>query len=156
MTKKSKMIEIDLEIYRLIETNRLSFDETLAEILRRLLGLKPSDKQKNSGRGMNLGYGVILPGGTLLKGEYKRAECQAEIKEGGILFDGERYNSLSAAAKKFGGPNGWKFWKWAKRSQDSEWVILNELRDQGSIPRRRVGVAHINLSKEELADFPQE
>ena len=46
MTKNSKMIEIDLEIYRLIEINRSSFDETEADILRRLLGFAPFGKTR--------------------------------------------------------------------------------------------------------------
>ena len=153
MAKKSKMIEIDLEINRVIETNRLSFSETHTDILRRLLGLKSSDKQEGNGGGLNLGYGVILPEGTVLKGDYKRTEIRAEIKDGGILLDGEKHNSLSAAAKKFGGPNGWKFWHWVKRPQDSEWVVLNKLRNKELIIKKRYGLKEINLSKEQLAEF---
>ncbi|MGO9620786.1 MAG: hypothetical protein ACLPT6_05205 [Desulfobaccales bacterium] len=153
MTKKFKTIEIDLEIYRLIETNRISFDETYTEILRRLLGLKPSDKQTGDEIGMNLGYGVILLNGTLIKGNGKRADCQAEIRDSHIVYNGESYDSLSAAAKRFGGPNGWVFWKWVKRPQDSEWIILNELRDKELIIERNIRAAHINLSEEDLADF---
>jgi hypothetical protein len=136
--KKTKTIEIDLEIYRLIETNRSSFDETETDILRRLLGLKSLETQSPNGRPFNLGYGVILPHGTLLKGVYKRVEYQAEIKDGWLFFNGERYSSLSGAAKKFSGPNGWKFWKMVKRPQDSEWIILNSLRKKESIATRQV------------------
>jgi hypothetical protein len=147
MTKMSRTIEIDLEIYRLIATNRLSFDETDTDIIRRLLGLKPSVKQTGDERGMNLGYGVILPNGTLLKGEYKRAEYQAQIKDDRILFNGVQYDTVSAAAKKFGGPNGWKFWEWVKRPQDSEWILLDQLRNRETIIRKR------RLSDEELSEF---
>jgi hypothetical protein len=146
MIKKTKTIEIDLEIYRIIETNRSSFGETETDILRRLLGLPPLEKQKDGGKGLNLGYGVILPEGTLLKGRKKRPEVQAEVKNGWIIVDGERFDSPSGAAKKFGGPNGWIFW-YVKRPQDSEWILLDQLRNKETIiPKRR-------LSDKELSEF---
>jgi hypothetical protein len=153
MTRKSKTIEIDLEIYRLIATNRLSFDETETEILRRLLGLKPVGKQQGNERGINIGYGVMLPEGTLLKREYNRGEVQAEVDDDSILCNGKRYKSPSGAAKKFGGPNGWTFW-YVKRPQDSEWVLLDELRNKESIIKRSIRAPHIHLSQEDLADMP--
>jgi hypothetical protein len=146
MTKNSKMIEIDLEIYRLIEINRSSFDETETNILRRLLGLPPLEKPRAIGKGLNLGYGVILPDGTLLKGRKRRAEVQAEVRDGWIIVDGERFDSPSGAAKKFGGPNGWIFWK-VKRPQDSEWILLDQLRNRETIIQKR------RLSEEELSEF---
>lgn len=149
MAKNFKTIEIDLEIYRLIETNRSSFDETEADILRRILDLPPLKKQDSEKRGMNLRNGVVLPDGTLLKGTHNMAEHQAEVRGGWILLSGKRYKSPSAVATAIRGypEDGWRFLK-VKRPQDSEWVILNELRDQGSVPRRR-----IKLSEEELADY---
>ncbi|MBU4232740.1 MAG: hypothetical protein KKD99_11010 [Proteobacteria bacterium] len=146
MVKKSRTIEIDLEIYRLIETNRSSFDETETDILRRLLNLPHLEKPRAIGKGLNLGYSVILPDGTLLKGRTRRPEVQAEVRDGWIIVDGERFDSPSGAAKKFGGPNGWIFWK-VKRPQDSEWILLDQLRNRETIIRKRL------LSEEELAEF---
>ena len=157
MSKNSKIVEIDLEIYRFIETNRLSFDETEADILRRLLNLPPLKKQDSGKRSMNLRNGVVLPDGTLLRGMHNSTEHQAEVRGGWILLNGKRYKSPSGAATAIRGysEDGWRFWK-VKRPHDSEWVILNKLRDQKSIHRRRLGVARINLTEEDLADFPDE
>ena len=148
MTKNSKTIEIDLEIYRLIEINRSSFDETEADILRRLLDLPPLKKQESEKRGMSLRNGVVLPDGTLLRGTHNGAEHQAEVRGGWILLNGKRYKSPSGAATAIRGysEDGWRFLK-VKRPQDSEWILLDQLRNKETIIRKR------RLSEEELAEF---
>jgi len=155
MVKQTKTIEIDLEVHRLIETNRLSFDEPEGDILRRMVGLKPLEKQKPTGKGLDLGHGVILPDDTLLRGMHNRVEHQAEIIGGWILLNGKRYKSPSGAATAIRGypENGWRFLQ-VKRPQDSEWVPLKKLRKEESIAKkRRNWKGLINLSKEELAEF---
>jgi hypothetical protein len=99
---------------------------------------------------MTLRNGVVLPDGTLLSGTHNNAEHQAEVRGGWILLNGKRYKSPSGAATAIRGysEDGWRFLK-VKRPQDSEWVILNELRDQESIAKRRI----INLTKEQLAEL---
>jgi hypothetical protein len=126
------------------------FDETEADILRRLLDLLPLKKQDSGKRGMSLRNEVVLPDGTLLRGTHNGAEHQAEIRESWILLNGKRYKSPSGAATAIRGysEDGWRFWK-VKRPQDSEWVLLDKLRNKKSIAKRRI----INLSKEELAEF---
>jgi len=91
---KSTTIDIDLEIYRLIENNRQSFNETQNEILRHLLGLGPSAKSIDDSGGINLGYGVFLPNGSKLRKIYKGTESIAEVKGSYIWIKGRNIPQL--------------------------------------------------------------
>ena len=131
MTKNTTSINIDLEIYRLIENKRESFDETQNEILRRLLGLASPVKPIIDSGGISLRYSVFLPNGSRLKKVYKGKEYLAEVKDGYIWVNGKRYPSPSAAAVAVTGSpvNGWRWWE-VKRPQDSEWISLDQLREK--------------------------
>lgn len=70
-----------------------------------------------------------IPHGTKLRGVYKgEYEFEAEVRDGKVVWDGEAYNSLSAAAvaaiRSTGSnrvtENGWRFWK-RKDPDDGEW-----------------------------------
>ena len=67
---ESTSIEIDLEIYKLIQSKRRSFHESENNILRRLLKLPQRSAPTAQQGGLNIGNGVILPNGTLLKKRY--------------------------------------------------------------------------------------
>lgn len=132
MAEKMKTVEIDLEIHRLIEANRTSFDEPRLTILRRLLGLSsiPTEEQKQGPSGLNLSDGVFLPDGTRFKRIYKGKEYQAEVRGGQIALDGKKYKSPSGAAMAITGSpvNGWRFWQ-VKKPEDSEWRLLDQIRE---------------------------
>lgn len=156
MAKNFKMIGIDLEIHQLIEVNRSSFGETENDILRRILGLQSQEHQRTNSGEMNIGYGVVLPESTRVRGK-GMPNSEGEVKGGWFLYGGKRYKRPSGVARAIRGysENGWRFLE-VKRPQDSEWVILDNFRDQKSIRRRRVGAARISLSEIDLADFPEE
>lgn len=105
---KRKKIEIDIDVYKWIEANRKSFDETENDILKRL-----SQKILNEAEvfipvnieanimNINEGLywkGVLLKNGLRLKKSFKGKIHYAEIKNNQIIFNNKRFHSPSAAA----------------------------------------------------------
>ncbi len=136
-------ISVSLEVYKLIEQNRLSFEESHDAILRRMLNLPiPKDQPIIQGD-FYLGCSVSVPFGTQLRKFYKGIEYRAEIKDGGIWLNGKKYPTLNQAAKavSVSNPNAWIFWK-VKRPQDSEWILVDNLREES-----------LDLSQVDLEDF---
>jgi hypothetical protein len=65
-----------------------------------------------------------------IRGYYKGQKYVAQVNSGGsIRFDGQLYNSPSAAGFAARGreTNGWTFWRY--RNESGEWVKLKELRE---------------------------
>jgi hypothetical protein len=130
--KKSSTIEIDLDLYKLIEAERQSFDESENDILRRLLNLeqKQTPIVKHSGsQGVDIGSGVFLPDGTILKKRFKGNLYEFKVENGKIWVNGKGYTSASGAAVAVTGSsvNGWIFWK-VKRPDDIDFRLLDDLR----------------------------
>jgi len=121
--RNAKTIEIDLEIYKLIESERVSFEERETDILRRLLKLEKREANEQAEGMLNIGSGVALPNGTLLKCRHKGNEYEAPVKDGKIWVHGKGYTSPSGAAVALTDTsvNGWRFWK-VKRPEDAEWI----------------------------------
>ncbi len=145
-------IDVTIEVYKLIEQNRLSFEETHDRILRRMLGLPiPNEKPITEGT-FHLGEGVYVPFGTLLKKEYKRKEYMAEVKDGGIWINGKKVPTINKAVNAISdsNQNAWDFWE-VKRPQDSKWIPLDNLRTIKT--RKRKAAEVINLTEDDLAEF---
>jgi hypothetical protein len=143
MPRTTTSISVSLEIYKLIEENRLSFEESHDEILRRMLNLPIPEEQPIIQSDFYLGCSVSVPLGTQLRKFYKGMEYRADIKDGGIWLNGKKYPTLNQAANAVSdsNQNAWNFWE-VKRPQDSKWMPLNNLRK-----------ASFNLSQEDLEDF---
>lgn len=76
------------------------------------------------------GKGVVLPAGTELRAMYKKRELLARVEDGHIVYDGQRFQSPSAAgaaAVNRQSCNGWTFWK-VKLPRGTEWIFLSTLR----------------------------
>ena len=156
----NRQIEIDLDVHKAIENNRITFEETPNDILRRVFGLpdsitllveenskvedlivsKPlyaasmkmpasavnneiSDFQKrvlhrrfSESTAKDWIYGrAHLPEGTKLRKWYDRQMVEAVIKDGAIFYNGQAYQSPSAAGMAVTGGsnvNGWIFWEY--------------------------------------------
>jgi len=138
---EKKKIEIDIEVYRWIESNRISFNETENDILKRI-----SQKiQKNEDvfipvnieaniMDINEGLfwkGVLLKNGLKLKKSFKGKMHYAEIKHNQIVFNNKKFHSPSAAAIELTGTsvNGWIFWEYFNQ-ENNEWEILDNLRNK--------------------------
>jgi hypothetical protein len=129
MAKTTTSINVSIEVYRLIEQNRLSFEETHDDILKRMLNLPiPNEKPIIQGN-FYLGSGISVPFGTLLRKVYKGIEYRAEIKDSGIWFNGKKYPTINQTVNAISdsNQNAWNFWD-VKRPQDSEWIPLDNLR----------------------------
>jgi hypothetical protein len=140
MMQNYRTIPIDLEVHKLIETERKSFDEPENDIVRRLLKLKPKSSAPSGhiqsvGARAWSGDGVSLPHGTHLRMAYNGVSHYGEITDGKWLVEGNTFDSPSAAA---GGAartrqgssaslNGWSYWE-VKRPGDANWIPLKDLR----------------------------
>jgi hypothetical protein len=146
MARTTTQINVSIEVYKLIEQNRHSFEDTHDDILKRLLKIPVSRERAPIQGELNLGCGVSVPFGTLFRKEYKRKEYIAEAKEGGIWVNGRIYPTLNQAtnAVSNSNQNAWLFWE-VKRPQDSKWIPIDDLR-----------VKITSLSTEDLADFPED
>lgn len=136
-----RTIEIDIDVHKLIESERRSFAETANTVLRRLLKLgNPRDPGAGAYRddlhiGAWTSKGVTLPAGTLLRMEYRGREHRGVIENAAWVVDGQHFRSPSAAAggvavtKSGRRPSldGWKYWQ-VKRPSDSDWKALSDLR----------------------------
>ncbi len=133
MSRKTTPINVSIEVYKLIEQNRQSFEEAHDDILKRMFSI-PASSEKVAVKGqLNLGCGVSVPFGTLFKREYKHKEYIAEATDGGISLNGRKYPTINQATNAVSDSpqNAWTFWK-IKRPQDSKWIPLDDLRKEVS------------------------
>lgn len=135
-------IEIDVEVYRFLESRRTSFAQTHNDILRGLADLKPiapaspnsSDNSANE-QGSWSWKGVTLPNGTKLRMSYNGQTHAGEIVQGAWHVGGAIYRTPSAAAggvarSKKGAPvslDGWGYWE-VKKPDGDRWIKIDELR----------------------------
>ena len=132
-------IEIDSELYRLIETNRLTAAEAPNDVLRRLLRMGPAAKKVGGGGTGTVdawsGSGVTLPDGTQLRMSYNRQTNYGEIRAGAWWVDNTRYDTPSGAASAVARNkqgeitklDGWRYWQ-VKKPGERAWTPLAELR----------------------------
>ena len=134
-------IEIDLEIHKLIEAERRSFDEPPYVALRRLLKL-PAIAQQHPQPAPTAGRpwsedDVVVPHGSLARMKYARGSqvFEGSFLDGKLVVNGRAFDSLSAAANalavtkdgKRPSLNGWLYWE-AKFPGESHWRSLNSMR----------------------------
>lgn len=126
-------IQVDIDVYRHLESNRLTFSESHNEILRRILGFgdipreetMPSQQRK---QGL-VARGILIPNGLRLRKVFKGRLIEAEVKDDAIEYDGHSYTSPSKPACVATGTsvNGWKFWEYFDETSAS-WQPLEALR----------------------------
>ena len=135
-------IEIDFEVYKLIETERRSFSEKPLVALRRLLKLPANQsepahiKVAASGRPWS-DDGVVVPHGSLARMEYGRGSQLYEglFLDGALVVEGHRFSSLSEAAGALAKTkdgrstslNGWNYWEVQFPGSD-RWDLMEHLR----------------------------
>ena len=137
-----RSIEIDFDVHKLIEIQRLDFSETPNDVLRRLLKLGPAEKPAPdtastpvAANGAWSGKGVVLPASTQVRMEYRGQVHTGEIQNGEWVIEGRRYKSPSKAAgsvatTKAGTKpslNGWIYWH-VRRPGDEDWTLIDTLR----------------------------
>lgn len=124
-------IEIDFDVYKALTALRQNEDHSYNDVLRDLLQLgsltnhaKSASEMPPSQSGRMLA-GRFLPDGSALRAVYKQQPYMAEISEGRLIYNGEEFQSASAAAREITktNVNGLTFWE-VKRPQDSRWRRL--------------------------------
>ncbi|MBY0511410.1 MAG: hypothetical protein K2P94_14815 [Rhodospirillaceae bacterium] len=136
-----KSIDIDWDIYKLVEAERSSFDEPHYVALRRLLKLpvpKASPATEVVGGRPWIEDGVEVPHGSLARMEYLRGRqvYEGRFLDGKLVVNGKSYEALSAAASALAKTrkgesqpslNGWLYWK-AMFPGETEWRSLGAMR----------------------------
>ena len=126
-------IEIDFDVFKALTARRSTEDVTENDVLRQLLRLPPQStptvKSDNPGPEDWVTKGVRLPVGTELRATYKGQTYLARVASGALVFDGQRFNSPSAAAMSItrNPVNGWTFWQ-ARLPGQGRWTSLKDLR----------------------------
>lgn len=133
-------IEIDVDVYRFLESRRTSFAQTHNDILRLIADLPPINAQTNGANTANVmgGWswkGVALPNGTKLRMSYNAQTHSGEIVQGAWHVGGAIYRTPSAAAcgiarSKKGAPvslDGWEYWE-IQKPDSTRWIKISELR----------------------------
>lgn len=151
-------IEIDFDVYKLIEAERPNFDELRIAALRRLLKLPPKttvaaivDGSKPSGRAWS-GEGVTLAHGTQVRMRYNGRLYEGEIVDGKWVIGGKTFDSPSGAASgiaitkkgKMTRLDGWIYWE-TQAPAETNWTPINALR-----PSSSVGGTHLSAEDLEL------
>ena len=94
------MIEIDLDVHKVIEANRESLDEKPVAILRRMLNLPASTETPTAPAGKAWSkLGIELPQRAQSSEGDERCGDEGEIADGAWIVEGKRVNSPSGAAK---------------------------------------------------------
>ena len=130
-----KSIFIDLELFRFLETNRVSFDESYNDILKRVLSInktikKESQKELKADNGLYW-KGVFFKDGLKLRGFYKGLCLEAMVKNGKINYNGIEFTSPSAAAINATNMNmsGWNFWEYYNEKKKN-WISIANLKNE--------------------------
>ena len=135
-----KSIEVDWDIYKMVEMERRSFEEPHFVALRRLLKLPivstTAEPEVAQGRPW-VEDGVEVPHGSLARMEYLRGSqiYEGRFLNGKLVVNGRSFEALSAAASalaqtKHGSKpslNGWLYWK-AKFPGEATWRSLADMR----------------------------
>lgn len=137
-------IEIDWDIYKLIETERRGFDEPHYVALRRLLKLPPPKSPVTSektimGEGLPWSEdGVVVPHGSAARMEYLRGAqvYEGQFLNGKLVVNGRSYDTLSTAASDLAitkngtktSLNGWNYWQ-AQFPGEKKWRSLKGMRN---------------------------
>lgn len=135
-----RMIEIDFDVHKKIETERRGFDESANDVLRRLLSIEEAPrieglptKRKSWGKGV-----VELPHGTKLQATYNGHSMKAEIVDGQwVNEDGSVHTAPSSALSSFARTkdgnstqlNGKEYW-FVKLPGSDSWVLYKEFEAQ--------------------------
>src|ERR1700681_2774922 len=95
-------IEIDFDVFKALTARRTNEGVTENDVLRQLLRLPPRGSPaltaESPGPEDWVTKGVRLPVGTELRATYKGQTYLARVSSGALVYDGQRFNSPSAAA----------------------------------------------------------
>ncbi|MGE0496941.1 MAG: DUF2924 domain-containing protein [Ramlibacter sp.] len=129
-------IDIDFEVFKKLTSLRDSEEVSYNDVLRRLLGMAEKTGSSNANSSEDavakqawITKNVRFPEGTIFRSTYKGKPYSGKVEREGLIVDGQRYDSLSAAAVAITGSpvNGWRFWE-CKRPTDMQWALAETMR----------------------------
>ena len=130
-------IEIDFEVQKALWAKRETESMTFNDVLRKLLGLPSKEENAEPVSLVQEGRqwvvkGTPFPLGTEFRATYKGKSYFGKVDDGGLVVDGKRFKSPSAAAVAITGNsvNGWTFWECRLPGKDS-WKMIKYLRNFG-------------------------
>lgn len=134
-----KTIEVDFDVFKALTLRRPSEAVTENDVLRELLGLPPRPvaygmpADPELAKGDWVIKGVCFPAGTEFRAHYKGRTYLARVENGSLMWNGERFDSPSAAAVRITGNNvnGWNFWECRLPGQAS-WQVIKGLRKKSN------------------------
>lgn len=143
-------VDLDPEVQRELERRRRRFDDSLNDVLRRVLGIEEAERRVaerygSEGRPWRLD-GVILPHGTELRWMAGERVRFGLIEHGRWVVDGCRYDRPPNAIRRRGSgggpptlrPDEWIGWN-VRLPGEGRWRTLNSLRPNGRrSPEREV------------------
>ena len=127
---ETTQIAVDLEVYKAIEHERQSFNETVNDILRRKYQLNPrEDKKPEYDKGGLHVSGTLLRNGLKLRRSFKGSIYEAKVENNKIIYNGKAFTAPSAPAVEATGTsvNGWQWWEYFDENTNS-WRVLDRLR----------------------------
>lgn len=115
-----KMISVSDAVHKALEESGRDADSILREVL------------KVKSEGLAAAEGVVFPEGTAFLAWYKDRPYWGHVRDGMLEIQGERFTSVSGAAKKVTRrpTNGWDFWT-AKLPGTADFVRISKLRSDG-------------------------
>ena len=132
-------IDVDFDVFKALTMRRSSEEVTENDVLRELLGLpspRPSRSQTDaSGQTRSesdwIAKGIRFPTGTEFRATYKGKTYLARVEGGGLVLNGERFDTPSAAAMSItkNPVNVWTFWE-ARLPGQTSWRMLKALRNK--------------------------
>lgn len=151
MSVQMRTIEVDWQVWQVIEAERRGFDEPRNVALRRLLGIGPPELH-HAGASDSTGpphhrigasstswnwKGVTLPEGTELRVAYSEVRADGHVARGQLTFDGKGFKTPSQAvmavvARRRGTSssiNGWEYLL-VRLPQENRFKPLSQLRKE--------------------------
>ena len=122
-------ISVSLDVYRKLESERRSVEETHDTLLKRLLDRMVAPRNKTTeGRGL-WHKGVQFPEGMKLRRLYKGNLIETEVRDKRLWMNGKSYLNPARAAVQITGHNvnAWRFWQYFDERKQS-WEFIDRLR----------------------------
>lgn len=126
-------IEVDFDVFKALTARRPTEETSENDVLRQILGLptrKAGPTQSAApAPGDWVTKGVRFPAGTEFRAAYKGQTYLARVEGGGLMLNGKRFDTPSAAAMSIADSpvNGWTFWE-ARLPGQAGWKMIRTLR----------------------------
>jgi len=129
-------IEIDFDVFKVLTAKRSNESVSYNDVLRDILGLgkpkqplPPSPINGSVAAGDWVTKGVRFPTGTEFRATHKGHTHMANVENGALVLDGQRFDTPSSAAMSItkNSVNGWIFWE-CRLPNKSSWQLITALR----------------------------